>query len=58
MVLESDKLTACPLAPTNQTASVYVHQLQATNGMVHAYQTKTLPRLLEVSGSAGVQPAD
>ena len=31
------------------TGSIYVHQLQATNGMVHAYQTKTLPRLLEVS---------
>lgn len=32
------------------TRSVYVHQLQATNGMIHAYQTKTLPKLLEVSG--------
>lgn len=31
--------------------SVYVHQLQATNGMIHAYQTKTLPKLLEVSAN-------
>lgn len=33
--------------------SVYVHQLQATNGMIHAYQTKTLPKLLEVSNERG-----
>lgn len=40
--------------PTNRrreqfAPSVYVHQLQATNGMIHAYQTRTLPKLLEVS---------
>lgn len=34
---------------TNDSSSVYVHQLQATNGMIHAYQTKSLPKLLEVS---------